>query len=53
MNDLCPCGAVVRVDSVTPDFAGWVAVCEAGHRLLLTDLGSPGVILDTVETGLL
>lgn len=46
LADVCPCGARVRVESVTPDFAGWEATCDAGHRLYLTDLLSPPRILE-------
>jgi hypothetical protein len=48
--DNCPCGASVSVESVTPDLHGWITHCDAGHRLFLVDLHSPGVILDDVET---
>jgi hypothetical protein len=49
MNDVCPCGAALHVDSVTPDFAGWIACCHAGHRVFLSDLDAPGVIWDEVD----
>ena len=46
MNDRCPCGAFVFVESVAPDEHGWEGRCEADHRVYMTDLHSPPVILE-------
>lgn len=46
MSDLCPCGATDRVESVKPDFTGWLGQCDAGHNVFLTDLESTPVILE-------
>lgn len=46
--DQCPCGARIRIETVTPDFQGWEGECEAGHRVYLTDLLSRPRILEDV-----
>lgn len=50
--DKCVCGAAVAVDTVVPGPVGWDAHCYAGHRIYLTDLHSPPILVEDVETGL-
>lgn len=45
----CPCGAPVVIDSVTPDYAGWNAHCQAGHKLYMQDLDGQPVLLEDEE----